>query len=422
MDQHAAALDIEPACPDAVPLGAPARPGRPRLIVALAIGVVLVAAAGIAALAMFLQQAAHAEALASAEEARADAVAAVADERAAIEVLQSRAEDAAALRSSVVANMLPHAGALGGDAALAPVAEALTLLGATLDGFASAEGDPVVVELREAPPVREVPSLDPEASTDDLAELADRLIALATQARASRALLSGDAGELARSMIALESEMRSLIGSLAATHEALLAARTLAPEGTRAAATLALQAIQTADVRDVPALAPAYATAVTGVIAAHDAEVARIAAEEAARQAAQAARSGSRIVGSGGGSGGSGSGGGGTASNGVLSATNDQRAANGRAALAWSGSLATRACSWASYLADGNKDLSHSSGPGGLWGENVAYGPKSASGVVDLWMGSTGHRENILRDGFTKMGACSAASSTGRVYWVQQFG
>jgi uncharacterized protein YkwD len=108
----------------------------------------------------------------------------------------------------------------------------------------------------------------------------------------------------------------------------------------------------------------------------------------------------------------------------VLSETNANRAANGLGALAWNGTLASRACSWAANLASVNGDLAHSSNSGGFstWGENVAYGYGSASAVVAGWMNSSGHRANILRSSFTMMGACSSTSSTGRIYWVQQFG
>lgn len=121
----------------------------------------------------------------------------------------------------------------------------------------------------------------------------------------------------------------------------------------------------------------------------------------------------------GGGSGGSG--GGGSA---VLTHTNAARAANGLPGLGWNGTLASRSCSWAAHLAAVNGDLAHSGNGGGFsgWGENVAYGYGSAAAVVDGWMNSPGHRANILKPQYTVMGSCSATSSSGRIYWVQQFG
>jgi uncharacterized protein YkwD len=119
-----------------------------------------------------------------------------------------------------------------------------------------------------------------------------------------------------------------------------------------------------------------------------------------------------------------GGGGGGGGASGVLGHTNAARAANGLAGLSWNGTLASRSCTWAQHLAAADGDLAHSSDSSGFswWGENVAYGYGSAAAVVDGWMNSPGHRANILRPQFTLMGSCSATSSSGRMYWVQQFG
>lgn len=124
------------------------------------------------------------------------------------------------------------------------------------------------------------------------------------------------------------------------------------------------------------------------------------------------------------GGGGAGGGGGGSA---VLTHTNAARAANGLPGLSWNGTLTSRSCTWAAHLASINSDLSvnpHSTFAGGFarWGENVAYGYGTASAVVNGWMGSTGHRANILNAQYTMMGSCSAAASNGTIYWVQQFG
>jgi uncharacterized protein YkwD len=58
-------------------------------------------------------------------------------------------------------------------------------------------------------------------------------------------------------------------------------------------------------------------------------------------------------------------------------------------------------------------------------GENLASGPESVELVMDLWMASPGHRQNILDDRFRDLGiGLSAAISTGelRILWVQCFG
>lgn len=108
----------------------------------------------------------------------------------------------------------------------------------------------------------------------------------------------------------------------------------------------------------------------------------------------------------------------------VLAHTNAQRANAGLGALSRNGSLVSYACTWAAQLAARDSGLAHSSYPGGFsaWAENVASGYGSASSVVDGWMGSSGHRTNMLNAAYTQMGACTAVGASGTRYWVQQFG
>lgn len=54
-------------------------------------------------------------------------------------------------------------------------------------------------------------------------------------------------------------------------------------------------------------------------------------------------------------------------------------------------------------------------------GENLAFGQASASAVVDGWMRSSGHRENILNPAFTEVGAGHLIDASGRAYFVQVF-
>lgn len=54
--------------------------------------------------------------------------------------------------------------------------------------------------------------------------------------------------------------------------------------------------------------------------------------------------------------------------------------------------------------------------------ENVACGQTSVSTVMNGWMNSDGHRRNILNSSFTEIGAASAKSSTGQIYWCVVFG
>ena len=57
--------------------------------------------------------------------------------------------------------------------------------------------------------------------------------------------------------------------------------------------------------------------------------------------------------------------------------------------------------------------------PSGAWGENIASGYPSATSVMNGWMNSTGHRDNILRASFCDIGIGYVAA--GR-YWTQDFG
>jgi uncharacterized protein YkwD len=56
-----------------------------------------------------------------------------------------------------------------------------------------------------------------------------------------------------------------------------------------------------------------------------------------------------------------------------------------------------------------------------LVGENIAYGPASADEVVQGWLDSPGHCENIMNPQFAEMGIASAAgqASNRGLYWVQ---
>lgn len=54
-------------------------------------------------------------------------------------------------------------------------------------------------------------------------------------------------------------------------------------------------------------------------------------------------------------------------------------------------------------------------------GENIAKGQETPEAVVNAWMNSKGHRENILNANFTDIGVGVAKSSNGTLYWTQMF-
>ncbi|WP_027621927.1 SafA/ExsA family spore coat assembly protein [Acetivibrio clariflavus] len=54
-------------------------------------------------------------------------------------------------------------------------------------------------------------------------------------------------------------------------------------------------------------------------------------------------------------------------------------------------------------------------------GENIAMGQQSPSQVMNAWMNSPGHRNNILSPSFTQIGVGLAKDKNGRMYWTQMF-
>ena len=56
------------------------------------------------------------------------------------------------------------------------------------------------------------------------------------------------------------------------------------------------------------------------------------------------------------------------------------------------------------------------------WGENIAYGQRSASEVMTAWMNSAGHRANILNTGYTEIGVSVRADANGTLWFTQAFG
>jgi len=51
--------------------------------------------------------------------------------------------------------------------------------------------------------------------------------------------------------------------------------------------------------------------------------------------------------------------------------------------------------------------------------ENIAFGYDSFPKTLDQWVGSSGHRSNLLMHGATQVGVAHAKSAkTGRTYWA----
>lgn len=57
-----------------------------------------------------------------------------------------------------------------------------------------------------------------------------------------------------------------------------------------------------------------------------------------------------------------------------------------------------------------------------LFGENIAWGREMPKDVLEGWMNSPPHLENILKEEFTEIGVGVAKNQKGERYWVQVFG
>jgi uncharacterized protein YkwD len=119
------------------------------------------------------------------------------------------------------------------------------------------------------------------------------------------------------------------------------------------------------------------------------------------------------------------------ASSDALSIVNEHRAAAGLPALVHDGHLTDAARSHSLDQA-ARQSMTHTGSDGSdagdriaragfaasTWAENVAAGYDTTDGVIDGWMHSSGHRDNILGTGFTAIGVASARASDGTLYWT----
>ena len=101
---------------------------------------------------------------------------------------------------------------------------------------------------------------------------------------------------------------------------------------------------------------------------------------------------------------------------------NGFRASHGLGQLRTDGTLAALASEHAADMArrdslDHNGFMTHR-GPRGARAENVAYGCKETTCVIQQWVKSSGHRTNMLIPTLTRYGLASATSPSGKKYWT----
>ncbi|MCR4922962.1 MAG: CAP domain-containing protein [Lachnospiraceae bacterium] len=107
---------------------------------------------------------------------------------------------------------------------------------------------------------------------------------------------------------------------------------------------------------------------------------------------------------------------------------NEQREAAGLGTLSWDSDLETTSVVRAREISE---KFSHTRPNGSQWytinskimgGENLAYGYNNADEVLEGWMDSPTHRENILYATFTKVAISIYEADDGTLYWAQEFG
>lgn len=111
----------------------------------------------------------------------------------------------------------------------------------------------------------------------------------------------------------------------------------------------------------------------------------------------------------------------------VIAKVNEIRVANGLNPLRYDTALEATAAVRANEL---TMKFSHTRPDGTDWytvnpdlmyGENLADGYTTADAVVNAWMASPEHKENILKPDFTTV-AVSSVVKNGKTYWAQEFG
>jgi uncharacterized protein YkwD len=101
----------------------------------------------------------------------------------------------------------------------------------------------------------------------------------------------------------------------------------------------------------------------------------------------------------------------------IVSYTNEERGRYGLPPLEVDKELMSTAREQAAWMArSGN--MVHTRRP---LAENIAMGQTHSSEAVQSWMGSSGHRANILNPGHRRIGVAAYRTGGGLIFWCQQF-
>jgi uncharacterized protein YkwD len=101
----------------------------------------------------------------------------------------------------------------------------------------------------------------------------------------------------------------------------------------------------------------------------------------------------------------------------IIDRTNAERRRYGLPPLVADPSLVKTARNHCYWMASAHS-LQHASG---AWAENIAQGQTSPGHAVSSWMGSSGHRANILNRRHRRIGVAGYRTPRGDIFWCQQF-
>jgi uncharacterized protein YkwD len=101
----------------------------------------------------------------------------------------------------------------------------------------------------------------------------------------------------------------------------------------------------------------------------------------------------------------------------IVEKTNAERARYGLPPLVVDRNLIQSARTHAAWMTN-SRSLQHTNKP---VAENIAMGQRTSDEALSSWMGSSGHRANILNGGHKRIGVAAYRTPDGTIYWCQQF-